>query len=305
MDEFQRGTFCNLQKELAELISRHTAYDGYFSTNIPCLGFSRYSSFHYSTLAGQRYGFHNPSIGFVVQGSKNVILGDNRFTYNSSYYFVVSVDLPIVIEALEASPNTPNLSCTIEFAPSMILELISASELKSVSNKKAKRGFYATEFDITMLDAAVRLVRLLDKPDDVEVLAPLYTKEILYKVLQGESGDSIRQIVADGGSALNIKNAIQHIIQNFQKPLRVEELTNIANMSAATFHRHFKEITSMTPIQFQKQLRLQEGRRLIISEATNVAEASYRVGYESPTQFSREYSRAFGSPPKQDMKRLK
>jgi AraC-like DNA-binding protein len=300
MSEFNR-----LQKELAELTSRHIFSDGYLSTKIPCLGFSRYSSFHYSTLAGPPYGLHNPSIGFVVQGSKNVILGDNRFTYGSSHYFVVSIDLPIIIEALEASPDAPNLSCKIEFTPSMILELISVEELKAVPKKKTKRGLYAAELDITMLDAVVRLVRLLDKSEDIPVLAPLYTKEILYKALHGETGDSLRQIVADGGATLYIKNAIQYIIRHFQESLRVEELADIADMSVATFHRHFKQITSMTPIQFQKQLRLQEGRRLIISEAANVAEASFRVGYESPTQFSREYSRAFGLPPKGDMKRLK
>lgn len=159
--------------------------------------------------------------------------------------------------------------------------------------------------DLSLLDAIVRLVRLLDKPSDISVLAPLFTKEILYKVLHGEHGDSLRQIVIDGSTTVHIQNAIQHILHHFQDAFRVEELADIAQMSVPSFHRHFREITAMSPIQFQKQLRLQEARRLLISKSVDVADAAFQVGYESPSQFNREYSRMFGFPPREDMKRLK
>ncbi|GGH79606.1 hypothetical protein JOD43_001743 [Pullulanibacillus pueri] len=183
----------HLQNELAELIDRHTDRDGYQPTKIPYLGFSRYSTSHYSTLAGPPYGLYNPSIGIVVQGSKDVILGGDRFRYDPSNYFVTSMDLPIIFEALGASSEVPNLSCKIEFTPSLIFELLSLEEFKVTSKKIAKRGKDAAKLDVSMLDAVVRLVRLLDKPVDIPVLAPLYTKEILYKTLHSEHGGSLKK----------------------------------------------------------------------------------------------------------------
>jgi AraC-like DNA-binding protein len=156
-----------------------------------------------------------------------------------------------------------------------------------------------------MLDAIVRLVRLLDKPPDIPVLAPLFTKEIVYRVLHGEHGDALRQIVTDESPTMHIQHAIQHLVDHFQDSFRVDELAAIARMSAPSFHRHFKEITAMSPIQFQKQLRLQEARRQLVLEGADVAEIALRVGYESVTQFTREYSRMFGLPPRKDMNRLK
>lgn len=156
-----------------------------------------------------------------------------------------------------------------------------------------------------MLDAVIRLVHLLENPKDIPVLAPLYTKEILYRVLQSQHGNSLAQIAIEESSTYLIKDAIERIINNFDCPLRVEELAEIANMSVSSLHRHFKEVTTMSPIQFQKQLRLQKAQQLLLSESTDAADVAFRVGYESPSQFSREYSRMFGSPPKEDIKRLK
>jgi AraC-like DNA-binding protein len=294
-----------LQKELADLVHRHAPREGYQPTEISCLGFSRNSTTHYSTLAGPPYGLYKPSLCILVQGSKDFILGGDRFRGGPSNYIVSSMDLPIIFEALEASPEEPILSCKIEFTPSLILELLSADQVKVNSKITSKRGMNVAKLDVSMLDAVVRLVRLLDKPADIPVLVPLFTKEILYKTLQGEHGDSLRQIVTDGSPTFHIKNAIEHILNNFQYSFRIEELADVAKMSIPSLHRHFKELTAMSPIQFQKQLRLQEARRLIISESTDVATAAFRVGYESPTQFSREYSRMFGFPPREDMKRLK
>ncbi len=295
----------HLQKELAELVDRHTDRDGPQPTEIPSLSFSRYSIPHHSTVTGPPYRLSNPLLCIVVQGMKDVILGEDRFSYGPSNYLVASMDLPIIAEVLEASADSPNLTCKIEFTPGLILELLTDDELKVNSRGISKRGMNVAELNVSMLDAIVRLVRLLDKPADIPVLAPLFTKEILYKVLHGEHGDSLRQIVTDGSPTVHIKNAIEHILHHFQDSFRTQDLADIAKMSIPSFYRHFKEITAMSPIQFQKQLRLQEARRLLISESANAADAAFQVGYESPTQFSREYSRMFGAPPREDMKRLK
>lgn len=293
------------QEELADLVSRHTHMEGYQPTQIPCLGFSRYSTTHYSTLAGPPRGLYNPSLCIVVQGSKDIILGGERLRGGPSNYIVSSIDLPIIFESMESSPEVPNLYCKIEFTPSLILELLSAEEFKVTGKRNSKRGVNVAELDVSMLDAVVRLVRLLDKPADIPFLAPLFTKEILYKTLQGDYGDSLRRIVTDGSPTIHIRNTIQHMMNNFQNPFRIEDLADVAKMSIPSFHRHFKEVTAMSPIQFQKQLRLQEARRLILSGSMNVADASFHVGYESHTQFSREYSRMFGFPPREDVNRLK
>jgi AraC-like DNA-binding protein len=294
-----------LQKELAGLIDRHTDGEGYRPTSIPCLGFSRYSAAHHSTLAGPPYRLYNPSIGIVVQGLKSIIFGEESFTYGPSSYLVTSMDLPVILETVDASPEVPNLSCKIEFTPGLILELLGSDGLNPGHRSTPKLSMYVAKLDESMLDAVVRLVRLLDKPADIAVLAPLYQKEILYRILCSENGGALRQIVTDAGPTIHIRNAIEHILQHFQDPIRVDNLAELANMSVPSFHRHFKEMTAMSPIQFQKQLRLQEARRLIMSASTDVSDAAFQVGYESLTQFSREYSRRFGLPPREDMKRLK
>lgn len=295
----------HLHKELAELVNRHTDRDGPQSTKIPSLNFSRYSAPHHFTGTGAPYRINKPSVYFVVQGLKDVIFGEERFRYGPPNYLVASMDLPIIAEVLEASAEVPNLSCRIEFTHSQILELLSDDELKASFRGNSKRGMNVAALDLSVLDAIVRLIRLLDKPADIPVLAPLFTKEILYKVLHGEHGDSLRQIVTDESPTIHIQHAIQHIVDHFQDSFRVEDLADIAKMSAPSFYRHFKEITAMSPIQFQKQLRLQEARRQLLLEAVDVAEIALRVGYESLTQFTREYARMFGLPPRKDMKRLK
>ncbi|GLX69622.1 AraC family transcriptional regulator [Paenibacillus glycanilyticus] len=294
-----------MQQELAELVGRHTGMDGYRTTAIPHLGLSRYSAPHFSSFASPPSGLYNPSIGIVVQGTKSVIVGDHRFTHGPLNYLITPMDLPIIFEALDVSPESPSLSCKIEFNPGLVLELLNNDELRALSKNTEERGMRVSKLDDSMLDAIVRLVRLLDRPIDIPVLAPLYTKEIVYRILHGENGNLLKNIVAGGGLSLSIKQTIEYMMEHFTDSFRIEELANIANMSVPSFHRHFKELTSMTPIQFQKQLRLQEARRLMLSESTDVADTAYRVGYESPTQFSREFSRMFGVPPREDIKRYK
>lgn len=193
----------------------------------------------------------------------------------------------------------------LEFTPSQILEVLHDSEIRVDPKENSKRAMFVSQIESFLLDAVIRLARLLDSPKDIPVLAPLFTKEILYRVLQGQNGIILEQIVMEGSSTHQIKDVIEQIMNNYESPLRIEELAEIANMSISSLHRHFKEITAMSPLQFQKQLRLQEARRLLLTESADASEVAYRVGYESASQFSREYSRMFGFPPKADIKRMK
>lgn len=288
------------QVELAKLIERHTGRDGSHATAIPSLFFSRYSN-----VTGPNYGVHKPSLCIVVQGMKEVLLAQERFRYGPADYLVASVNLPITGQVTEASSEVPYLALKLEFTPSQILEVLRDSQIGVDQKENAKRGMYVSQIELSLLDAVSRLVHLLDNPKDIPVLAPLVTKEIIYRVLQGQHGVALGQIAIKGSSAYQISDVIEYIMKNYDRSFKIEELAEIANMSVSSLHRHFKEVTAMSPIRFQKQLRLQEARRILLSESTDAADVAFRVGYESPSQFSREYSRMFGLPPKEDIKRLR
>ncbi|MDQ6418427.1 AraC family transcriptional regulator [Paenibacillus sp. LHD-117] len=288
------------QEELAKLIERYSSRDGVHATAIPSLFFTRRSD-----VTGSNFGVYIPSFCMVVQGLKEVLLGQERFRYGPADYLVASVDLPVTGQVMEASSQVPYLSLKLEFTPSQILEILSDSEIRVGPKENTKRGMFVSRMELSLLDAVIRLTRLLDHPKDIPVLAPLFTKEILYRVLEGQHGVALEQIVLDGNSAKQIKDVIKHIMNNYDSSFRIEELAELANMSVSSLHRHFKEVTAMSPIQYQKQLRLQEARRLLLSESTDAADVAYRVGYESSSQFSREYSRMFGFSPIQDIKRLR
>ncbi|ASS92554.1 AraC family transcriptional regulator [Peribacillus simplex] len=286
--------------ELAKIIEDHTGRDGTQMTAIPSLFFSRYSN-----DTGPNYGVHKPSLCIVVQGMKEVLLSQELFRYGPADYLVASVKLPITGQVMEASSEVPYLALKLEFTPSEILEVLREFQMGVDKSENAKRGMYVSKTEPSLLDAVTRLVRLLDTPKDIKVLAPLIVKEIIYRVLQGEHGNMLKQIAIEGSSTHQISDVIEHIMNNYEKSFKIEELAEIANMSVSSLHRHFKEITAMSPIQFQKQLRLQEARSLLLSESADAADVAFQVGYESPSQFSREYSRMFGLPPIEDIKHLK
>lgn len=286
--------------ELTKIIARYTGSDGSHVTDIPSLFFSRYSN-----VTGPNYGVYKPSLCIIVQGMKEVLLSQERFQYGPADYLVASVKLPITGQVTEASVQVPYLALKLEFTPSQILEVLREMNMGVDKKENAKRGMYVSKIEPSLLDAVTRLARLLDNQKDIPVLAPLIMKEIIYRVLQGEHGEMLKQIAIEGSSANQISDVIEHIISNYERSFKIEELAEIANMSVSSLHRHFKEITAMSPIQFQKQLRLQEARHLLLSESADAAEVAFRVGYESPSQFSREYSRMFGFPPKEDIKRLR
>lgn len=286
--------------ELTKIIERYTGRDGTQMTAIPSLFFSRYSN-----DGGPYYGVYKPSLCIVVQGMKEVLLSQERFQYGPADYLVASVNLPTTAQITEASSEVPYLALKLEFTPSEILEVLREFQMGVEKKENAKRGMYVSKIESSLLDAVTRLARMLDTPEDIKVLAPLITKEIIYRVLQGEHGSMLKQIAIEGSSTHQISDVIEHIMNNYEKSFKIEELAEIANMSVSSLHRHFKEITAMSPIQFQKQLRLQEARSLLLSESADAADVAFRMGYESPSQFSREYSRMFGLPPKEDIKRLR
>lgn len=288
------------QKELSQIIQRYAENDGVHATAIPSLVFIRNSN---SFLP--RHGVYKPSFCIVVQGAKEVCLGQERFKYNPADYLIASVDLPVTSQVTEATPDVPYLGFKLEFSANQILDVLREFEISEGAKENAKRGMFVSQLEQPLLEAVIRLARLLDNPNDIPILAPLYTKEILYRVMQGQHGARLQQIVIEGSSSHQIKDVIEYITINYDKSFLIEELAKIVNMSVSSLHRHFKEVTAMSPIQFQKELRLQEARRLLLAESIDTTDVAFRVGYESSPQFSREYSRMFGFPPRQDIKRLR
>ncbi|WP_318508817.1 AraC family transcriptional regulator [Bacillus sp. T3] len=288
------------EQELGKLIEHYTGYDGVHPTSIPSLFLIRES-----VITEPISRVNEPSFCLIVQGEKEVWLGEECFRYGPGDYIVASVDLPVTGQVIEASSDFPYLALKIEFTSSEILEVLDVVGIRLGLSKNPKRAMFISGVEPTLLDAVTRLACLLDKPKHIPMLAPLFKKEILYWVLQGPYGEVLEQMALEGSNALRIKNVIEHINHNYEKSFKIEDLAEIANMSAASLFRHFKEVTAMSPIQFQKQLRLQEARRLLLAESSDVAYVAYRVGYESQSQFSREYSRMFGFSPKVDINRRK
>jgi len=288
------------QEMLTSLISRHCKQSGVMKTEIPSLFLIR------SDKADERaYRVFSPSFCFVTQGLKEILLADERLEYGPSNYLITSMNLPVIGQVIKASPDVPYLSLKLELTQNEILEVMTEARLTPRPSDNGSRAMVVGQIELSILDAVLRLVQLLDSPQDIPYLAPILKKEIIYRLLQGQYGAMIAQIAIEGSNSYRIRGAIDQIIQHYDQPLRVEELADAANMSISSFHRNFKEITAMSPLQFQKQLRLQEARSLLLMESADATEVAYRVGYESASQFSREYSRMFGFPPKTDIKRLK
>jgi len=246
-------------------------------------------------------GLFEPKICLVLQGAKQIMFGDQVLRYDPASYFIASVELPVTGCIIEATPARPYVGLTLDLDRDAIAALIS-----EVPDRDAARtaGFAVSPVTPQLLDPWLRLLALLDTPDDIPVLAPLLEREILYRLLRGPQGGLLRQAVREDSRLSQIRQAISWIRNHFDKPLRVEALCDLAGMSPASFHRHFKAATAMSPLQYQKSLRLQQARRLLVSNA-EASRAGYAVGYESASQFSREYTRMFGLPPARDAVRLR
>jgi AraC-like DNA-binding protein len=243
-----------------------------------------------------------PSLAVVGQGVKRTVLNGVPYDYRAGQYLVVSVDLPVIGQALEASAEEPFAVFTMTLKPTAIAPLL--LETVSAAKPPAFSGLAVSNTTPELLDPVVRLLRLLDRPDDLRVLAPGLEREILWRLITGDQGALVRQIGLANSSLAHISRAIRYIREHYNEPVLIADLAELSGMSASSFHRHFRAATSMTPIRFQKQIRLQEARALLMTQPTNVAEIGYLVGYESPSQFSREYRKTFGTPPGRDAVRL-
>jgi AraC-like DNA-binding protein len=282
-------------KTLASAIERETVTDGTYNSPIVSLTLSRYCA--PTDLTALVY---EPCLCIVAQGAKEVLLAGEAYHLDTAQFLLVSVDLPVDARVVEASPSRPYLAVRIALDPGVVGELL-AEGMDISPHNSPLRGLAVTPIEPPLLDAVVRLVELLHSPQDITALSPLVLREISYRVLSGPQGLRLRQLVSAGGPAHRIARAIRWLKDHFKDPLRVESLAQRVKMSPSAFHLRFKSVTALSPLQYQKRLRLQEARRLLLGEGLDAAETAFRVGYESPSQFSREYRRMFGMPPRQDV----
>jgi len=247
----------------------------------------------------------DPAFCVIAQGSKEIFLGNERYLYDPSHYLLLTAELPLVGHVLDASKERPYLSLRLELDPTLVGSVMVEAGHPSLQNQADVRAINVCSLDAGLLDAVVRLVRLLDTPTEVPFLAPLITREIIYRLWMGEQRDRLRHIAALGGYTSHIAKAIERLHQDFDQPLRIDSIARELGMSISGFHHHFKSVTAMSPLQFQKRLRLQEARRLMLGEGLDAASAAYRVGYHDASYFNREYKSLFGLPPMRDMGRLR
>lgn len=289
-------------RELASLIARHTPQDGLHQTDIPGMWLIRSAQ-----PTEPLQVVHVPALCIMAQGSKLVSLAGNDYVYDPSTYLVVSVDLPLTGCVTVASPEEPYLCLRVDLDPQLLAAL--ALELPAATPSRQagadNRGLYLSTVTPALADVALRLVRLLETPQDIPVLASLLLKELHYRLLTGENAGIVRHIARGEGRMAQVARAIGWIKANFDQPLSIDRLAGEVGMSSSTLHEHFKTVTAMSPLQYQKQLRLQEARRLMLTGLKDAARAGHAVGYESSSQFSREYARFFGMSPGRDAMRLR
>jgi AraC-like DNA-binding protein len=240
---------------------------------------------------------------FVLQGAKRVTIGDRTIEYRGASFLIASVDLPATGQVVQASPDEPYMAIAFALDPATVAALL--LDLPQQDDGGVAAGFAISPLTAELADPLLRLMRLLDAPADIPVFAPMLEREILYRILRGPQGAMLRQIGRSTSRLSQIRRAVEWIRRNFAEPLRIERLARLAGMSASSFHRHFKAVTSMSPLQYHKQIRLQEARRRLLAQPGEAAQVAFAVGYESASQFSREYARLFGLPPARDAARLR
>ena len=250
---------------------------------------------------------YEPSVCLIAQGAKRVLLGDDTFVYDAHHYLITSVHLPTVVQIIEASREKPYLGLRLTFDQRELSKLMVDSNLPAPRAQQASRGMATGAVTPPLLDAFRRLIDLLAEEQDAPILAPVIQREILYRLLVGDQGARLRQIASGGSQSHQIARAIEWLKGNFSQQLRIDNLAAQARMSTSTFHHHFRSMTALSPLQFQKQLRLQEKSQAPDAgpERLDAGTAAFQVGYESPSQFSREYSRLFGAPPLRDIASLR
>ncbi len=284
---------------LARSIARWTDKGDRIDTAIPGLALWRRDEPTQPTS-----GMYEPSICLTAQGAKRVVLGEDSFVYDAHHFLITSVHLPTVWQVIEARRERPCLGLVLKLDLREVSQLMADSNLPPPRPQQSTRGLATGKVTLPLLSAFQRLIDLLGEEKDIPILAPVIQREILYRLLVGDQGARLRQIAAAGSQSQQIARAIDWLKGNFTQALRIDDLAARASMSSSTFHHHFRSITALSPLQYQKQLRLQEARRLMLAERLDAATAAFQVGYESPSQFSREYNRLFGAPPLRDINKL-
>jgi AraC-like DNA-binding protein len=288
---------------LLELVRRYTeAQQGGSPYVTPIKGLTILRSDH------EKFPNHlifTPALCITVQGGKWTTFGDKRFDYAAGQALVVSVEMPATSRVAKASPQEPYLGVILEFDLAAMHEVMEALPAPPVPDAGPGHGVFVTDFDGPLADCVLRLARLLDTPAAIPVIAPLIMREISYWLLAGPHGGEVAQVVLASSHVRRVVNAIHVLRERFTQAVSIDELAEVAQMSPSAFHRQFKALTAMTPLQYQKQLRLLDARHRMLTGAANAETAAYQVGYESPSQFSREYARMFGAPPRRDIEALK
>jgi AraC-like DNA-binding protein len=248
---------------------------------------------------------YEPIICLIAQGAKRVMLGDDTYVFDPHHFLIASMDLPTVVQIIEASREKPYLSLRLKLDQGEISQLMVDNNLPPPPAQYSSRGMAIGEVALPLLNAIQRLIDLLAEPKDIPILAPIIKREIFYRLLVGDQGARLRQMASAGSQSHQISRAIDWLKANFTRPLHIDDLATQVNMSTSTFHHHFRALTAMSPLQYQKWLRLNEARRLMLTERLDAASAAFQVGYESPSQFSREYRRLFGDSPLRDITNLR
>jgi AraC-like DNA-binding protein len=247
-----------------------------------------------------------PAFCFVAQGGKQVLVGEEVLRYDPGHYLLFTVDLPMIFRVEEASKEKPYFGLRLDLTPALVSEVMIEAGAEIKKGDASIKAIVVNSVEADLLDAVLRLVRLAHKPDQQKILAPLIKREIIYRLLAGGEGARLSHlVVASKGATRRISRAIGRLRENYNEPLKIEEMAREFGMSISGFHHHFKSVTSMSPLQFQKQIRLQEARRLMLGEDLDAASAGHRVGYEDPAYFSRDYKKLFGAPPQRDIANLR
>ena len=286
---------------LARLIAAYAPHDGAFEMRVPGLHAARFSRTNEECV----HALSLPSLCIIAQGAKSVIVGDEVYEYDAGRMIVFSVALPVAAQVTQASHAKPYLSFKLDLEPRKIAELVLKVFPRGVPPVQERSAVYITPIELSVLNAATRLMECLAQPSDMELVAPLVVDEILIRLLRSPIGVRVAQMGFAESSVERVAKAISWLRDNFSQPMKVEHLAELVNMSVSSFHEHFKSVTSMSPLHYQKVLRLQEARRLMLSAMMDASAAAQRVGYLSASQFSREYSRFFGSAPTKDIAKLR
>jgi AraC-like DNA-binding protein len=298
--EFEQQRIKINRAELIARMTRAVVEDGLLEP-FPGIVLGRFSR----PTEEQVYAMFKPSFCVIAQGSKEVLLGEEAFRYDPGQYLISTVVLPVVSQVVEATEEKPYLGFQLYLDPAVVASVMMESGIETKKAGATAKAMNVSPIEDELLEAALKLVRLLDTPDEMKFLAPLIIREIIFRLLKGDQGARLSHLLVSEGDTRRITRAVNHLREHMEEPLIIENLARDLGMSVSGFHFHFKNVTAMSPVQFQKQIRLQEARRLMLGEDLDVASAGFRVGYEDPSYFSREYKKLFGTPPQRDIAKLR